>query len=109
MSKVEATFLGREIYLTTTDAYAINVGIDVLKFLDSQDTFSLKDTGWKSGFGLKVAEWHPIIDSRNLAAEVETDGNEFRIRLTRGTQNDFSSLYNLILGFLNDAQSSADA
>ena len=102
MSIVEFKFCGNELYLSTRDMYAMGVGIDILHLLDAQPETTVKNTGWKNGFGLKVAVWLPIINSRKLSAEVSTDGNEFRIRKLLGTEEDFVELYDLIVDFLEE-------
>ena len=102
MSKVTIKLHSNEIYLFTEDFYAMDLGIELLHLLDDRDGIFVKNTGWKNNYGLPVAESLPIISSRALAAEIETDGSEFLIRMTRGTQEDFGELYDLIKNYLDE-------
>ena len=99
-SEIEVSFYENEFTLRTHETYAMSAGIDVLHMLEKHEALSVKNTGWKNGFGLPVAEWQPIIESLNLRAEVHTDGNEFRIRKVSGGDSEFKDLYDLVVSFL---------
>ena len=77
------------------------LAINVLEFLDEQADISVKNTGWKNGFGLEVCAWIPI-HSGKLVAELETDGDEFQIRKASGPQSEFEALFEMVNKFLND-------
>jgi len=82
---------GRELRLRTPGIYAMNCAVEILAFLDSQTGMNIKNTGWKQGFGLKVAEPVPI-QTGSLAAELETDGSEIIVRRVSGSADAFDQL-----------------
>ncbi len=92
---------GAGLQVRTPGGYAMDLAIDVLAFLDEHDDISVKNTGWKNGFGLEVCAWIPIRYS-NLVAELETDGDEFQIRRASGPHSKFETLFEMIREFLND-------
>ena len=59
----------------------------------------MKNTGWKQGFGLEVAVWVPI-RTRNVVAELQTDGDEIDIKLVSGRVDEFGVLLDVIRDFL---------
>ncbi|MEM7401166.1 MAG: hypothetical protein AAF304_04370 [Pseudomonadota bacterium] len=93
--------IGTDLYVRTPGRYAMDTAIDVLKFLDEQAGISVKDTGWKNGFGLKVCEWIPI-HSDNLIAKLQTDGDEFEICKVSGTRSEYESLIEIVKKFLSE-------
>ncbi len=79
----------------------MDLAIEVLKFLDEQAGVSVKNTGWKNGFGLEVCAWIPICFG-NLIVELEVDGDEFQIRKASGSNSEFEALFKMVCEFLND-------
>ena len=97
---------GIGLRIRTPGRYAMGVGVDVLTFLDGQPDISVKNTGWKNGFGLEVAVSLPIIRTRNLLAEVSTDGEEFHLGRVSGPYEEFADLLHLVGEFLESYSSS---
>jgi hypothetical protein len=73
----------------------MDCAVEILAFLDAQTGMNLKNTGWKQGFGLKVAEPVPI-QTGNLMAELETDGSEIIVRRVCGSADEFDQLCSAI-------------
>ena len=92
---------GAGLQVRTPGQYAMDVAIDILKFLDDQAGISVKNTGWKNGFGLEVCAWIPI-RSGNLVAELQTDGDELIIRRASGPLNEFEDIIEMVRELLND-------
>ncbi len=90
---------GSELHVHTPGRYAMGIAVEVLKLLDNQPEISVKNTGWKQGFGLEVAAWIPIT-AQNVDAELQTDGSEFIIRRVSGSQDEFEILIDMICEFL---------
>lgn len=89
------------LQVNTPGRFAMGLAIEVLSYLDEQPAISVKNTGWKNGFGLEVCAWIPI-NMASLVAELETDGDEFQIRKSSGSVSDFEILFNLVRAFLDD-------
>ena len=92
---------GTGLQVRTPGQYAMDVAIDILEFLDEKAGVSVKNTGWKNGFGLEVCAWISI-RSGNLVAELQTDGDELQIRRASGPLNEFEALFEMVTEFLND-------
>ena len=90
---------GTGLHVRTPGRFAMEVAIDILDFLDKQPGVSVKNTGWKQGFGLEVAAWIPI-RTRNLVAELQTDGDELHIRRASGSLSEFEVLFEMVREFL---------
>ena len=50
---------GGNLQVNTPGQYAMGLAIEVLSYLDEQPSISVKNTGWKNGFGLEVCAWIP--------------------------------------------------
>lgn len=96
---VEIHDLGNSLEVRTPGRFAMGVAIEVLGFLDGQADFSVKDTGWKNGFGLEVAAWIPI-QCESLVAELMTDGESLNIRRHSGSQHEFKHMSKLVRAYL---------
>lgn len=94
--------IGIGLLIRTPGRYAMGVGVDVLNFLDGQPDISVKNTGWKNGFGLDVAVSLPIIRMGSLLAEVSTDGEEFHLLRASGPYEEFADLLHRVGKFLED-------
>ena len=81
--------------------YAMGLAVNILKHLDEKTEFSVMNTGWKDGFGLKVCERTPI-KTENLLAELETDGEELEIHYISGAYESFKNIENIIQFYLNE-------
>lgn len=79
----------------------MGVAVEILAFFDSRPGVSVKNTGWKRGFGLHVAAWVPI-STTNMVAELQTDGSLIDIRLVSGPVDEFDSLLDDLIGLLNE-------
>jgi hypothetical protein len=90
---------GAALEVRTPGRFAMGIAIEILDFLDRQPGVSVKNTGWKQGFGLEVATWIPI-RTRNLVAELQTDGDELHIRRASGSLGEFEVLLDLVLELL---------
>ncbi len=102
---------GGVLYVRTPDRFAMDVAVDVLKYLDESPGIFVKNTGWKQGFGLEVSAWIPI-HTDNTTAELMTDGDEFYIRRASGSLHEFTVMFKDICGFLikqHNAQLDAEA
>lgn len=73
----------------------MGVAIHILQCLDDEPGVSVKNTGWKQGFGIEVGPWIPI-RIKNVVAELQTDGDELVIRRASGTIDDFEGLIDLV-------------
>lgn len=89
--------------ITTHNAYAMDIGIQILKFLNTQDDIEVKNNGWQNGFGIEVAVWHPIISHKDLVIGIQTDGACFEFKRVSGTRADFNSVMALVVGYLDQA------
>ena len=89
------------LHVRTPGRYAMDIAIEILKFLDEQENIIVKNTGWKDGFGLEVGSWLPI-KSANLQAELSTDGDELQIRRVSGSIGDFEELHQDIQEFIRN-------
>ena len=92
---------GVGLHVQTPGRYAMGVAIDVLEYLDKCPGVSVKNTGWKQGFGIEVAAWIPIC-TQNIVAELQTDGDEFYIRRSSGSLQEFTAVLEAICRFLED-------
>lgn len=92
---------GVGLKVRTPGRYALDVAVDILGFLDEQPGVSVKNTGWKNGFGIEIGVWIPIC-SGNLIAELQTDGDELEIRRASGPFGEFEDLFEMVIEFLND-------
>lgn len=84
-----------EIKITTSGRWAMHLAIEVLEMLDQRSEISVKNTGWKNGFGLDVGNWIPIT-AKNVSAELMTDGSEFNIRKVLGSSVEFQTLVQMV-------------
>jgi hypothetical protein len=73
----------------------MDCAVEILAFLDAQAGMSIKNTGWKQGFGLEVATPVPI-RTGSLMAELETDGSEIIFRRVSGSTDAFDQLCSAI-------------
>jgi len=78
----------------------MGLGVEILEFLDSLSGVFVKNIGWKNGFGISVAVWHPIIHTQNLVVEVSTDCEEFQIRRVDGPSDEYSALIDAVMEFV---------
>lgn len=79
----------------------MGLAIDILTFLDTQNQISVKNTGWRNGFGLEVST--PIqIHMQNSVAELLTDGDELQLRRVRGPYSEFEALFDSVVDYLNE-------
>ncbi len=85
--------------ICTPGEYAMDVAIDVLSHLDSHSSITVKNTGWKNGFGLEVCAWVPI-KAHECEAELMTDGDTFEVRQTTGSLQGFERIHDLIKSHL---------
>ena len=85
--------------VSTPGQYAMGLAVEVLEHLDNQTNVTVKNTGWKNGFGLEVCARIPIT-TNNCNAELMTDEDSFEIRKVSGTFKDFEVLYNIITKYL---------
>ncbi len=99
-NKLETKFSPNHIYVRTPGRYAMTLAVDILRFVDLQPDYSAKNTGWKDNYGIKVCERIPI-ESNNLLAEIETDGEELEIHFVSGNQESYLNFTNLIRSYLN--------
>ncbi|NEQ42314.1 MAG: hypothetical protein F6K00_01640 [Leptolyngbya sp. SIOISBB] len=97
--KISGNPHGGVLHVQTPERYAMDIAIDVLKYLDESPDISVKDTGWKQGFGLEVSAWIPI-DTENVSAELMTDGDECYIRRSSGSLRVFTVMFEDICQFL---------
>lgn len=79
------------LHVTTPGQYAIDLAIEVLEHLDKQQSISVKNTGWKNGFGLAVCEW-TVIYGVNCEAELMTDTDTFEIRKSSESKESISDI-----------------
>ena len=91
---------GSGLEVRTPGRFAMNLAIDVLEFLDGLPDVSVKNTGWKDGYGLEVAAWTPI-HTKSLIAEIMTDGDQFNIRRRSGPLSEFEDLFDLVQKYLD--------
>jgi hypothetical protein len=97
---IETKISPNHIYIRTPRRYAMGLAIDLLNYFYEANGFSVKNTGWRDGFGLVVCERYPI-SSENLLVELETDGEELEIHLVSGGLEYFSEFTELVLNFTN--------
>lgn len=100
-NKIETKFENEYIYIRTPGRYALGLAVDILNMVDQHTEFTVKNTGWKEGFGLKVCERIPI-ESDAFLAELATDGDELEIHYVSGARESFSILSNRIKVNLNE-------
>ena len=86
---------GKLLRLRTSGVYAMDVAVDLLGFLEAELDAEIENTGWKSGYGLKVSE-PVLIQLEGLEAELATDGSEVVLRRVAGSADDFEDLCDLI-------------
>ena len=78
----------------------MDMAIDLLGFLEAELDADIEDTGWKRGYGLKVAA--PVmIQLESSEAELITDGNEVVVRRTAGSKHEFEDLCGLIRNLMH--------
>ncbi|MFG0320090.1 MAG: hypothetical protein ACF8XB_22650 [Planctomycetota bacterium JB042] len=87
--------------IRTPGRYAMDLAVDLMEFLDRQPNVSVGNTGWKQGFGLRVADWIPI-HTKNAVAELQTDGDEILIRHESGARSEFVAVMDLVRRFVRD-------
>lgn len=92
---------GHGLQICTPDRYAMGLAIEILAFFDSRPGVSVKNTGWKQGFGLEVAAWVPITTTY-MVAELQTDGSSLDIRHVSGSGDAFERLLDDLDCFLSD-------
>jgi len=98
---IETRISDNHIYIRTPGRYAMGLAIELLSLFDQQIDYSVKNTGWKNGFGLNVCERYPVVSS-NLTVELETDGEELEIHLVSGGLDSFADFVNLVQGYVNE-------
>jgi len=91
-SRIDFARSGENLLVTTPGDFVMNVGKDILDFLNDQPDIFIKNTGWQNGFGLDVAIWLPLIQSEHFLAEVMTDGDQFIIRRRCGSKHEFHTV-----------------
>lgn len=89
------------LVITTHNDYAMETGIQVLNFLSRQKNIAVQNNGWQNGFGIEVAVWHPIIRYQDLTIEIQTDGEFFEFRRASGKRQDFNSIMELVIDYIN--------
>ena len=86
---------GKLLRLETPGTYSMDTAVDLLGFLESELSADIHDTGWKRGFGLKVAI-PLLIQLESLEVELVTDGSEVVMRRVGGSSDEFADLCELI-------------
>jgi hypothetical protein len=69
--------------------------VELLGMLEAELHAEVEDTGWKRGFGLKVAT-PVLIQLESLEVELTTDGNEISVSRTAGSKQEFEVFCELI-------------
>ena len=86
---------GDLLRVQTPDIYAMDWAVELLGLLEAELHADVEDTGWKQGYGLKVAA--PIlIRLESLEVELTTDGNEIVVRRVAGSRLEFEDLCGFI-------------
>jgi hypothetical protein len=88
---------GKLLRLRTPDIHAMDAAVELLGLLEAELHADVEDTGWRRGYGLKVAT--PVrIQLESLEAELITDGNEIVVSRVGGSKQEFADL----CGFLRE-------
>ena len=80
-----------ELRSSTLGRYSMESAITILEFLEAEMGADIENTGWKNGFGLKVAVGLPIRFEK-LSAALLTDGRDIVIQRISGTKGEFDRL-----------------
>jgi len=86
---------GKLLQLETTTIYAMDAAVDLLGLLEAELHAEVEDTGWRQGYGLKVAA-PVLIRLESLEAELATDGNGIVVRRVAGSKDEFEELCDFI-------------
>jgi hypothetical protein len=82
---------GKLLRLQTLDIYAMDAAIDLLELLEAEFHADIEDTGWRKGYGLKVAT-PVLIQLESLKAELSTDGSEILVSRLAGSKHEFEEV-----------------
>jgi len=87
---------GELLRLQTPGTYAMDMAIGLLGFLEAELEAEIEANGWRSKYGLKVAE--PLaIKLEALDVELSTGGSEIELRRVGGSKDEFEDLCSLIV------------
>jgi len=86
---------GTLLRLQTPEIYAMDAAVELLGMLEAELHADVEDTGWKRGYGLKVAT-PVLIQLESLEAELTTDGNEIVVSRAAGSKHEFEELCGFI-------------
>lgn len=73
----------------------MNLAVDLLGLLEAELHADVEDTGWRQGYGLKVAT-PVLIRLESLEVELTTDGDEIVVSRVAGSKNEFEDLCDFI-------------
>jgi hypothetical protein len=86
---------GKQLRLRTAETYAMDAAVELLALLEAELHANVEDTGWRRGYGLKVAM--PVrLQFESLEAELTTDGNEIVVIRVGGSKQEFADLCGFI-------------
>jgi hypothetical protein len=86
---------GKLLRLVTPEIYAMEAAVELLGLLEAELHADVEDTGWRRGYGLKVAT-PVLIQLESLEAELTSDGNEIVVSRVAGSKEEFEELCGFI-------------